>query len=92
MPALASHGHLCFRQHLERVQLRELSEADVRRLQEDRPALPTSKLRFVPKPSGLRPIVNMGDVVGAGKSHRDRKVTACAAFRQSAFEPQAWWL
>ncbi|XP_022437032.1 telomerase reverse transcriptase isoform X3 [Delphinapterus leucas] len=62
------------RQHLERVQLRELSEADVRRLQEDRPALPTSKLRFVPKPSGLRPIVNMGDVVGAGKSHRDRKV------------------
>ncbi|XP_026981240.1 telomerase reverse transcriptase isoform X3 [Sagmatias obliquidens] len=62
------------RQHLERVQLRELSEADVRRLQEDRPALPTSKLRFVPKPSGLRPIVNMGDVVGAGRSHRDRKV------------------
>ncbi|XP_057397207.1 telomerase reverse transcriptase isoform X1 [Balaenoptera acutorostrata] len=62
------------RQHLERVQLRELSEADVRRHQEARPALPTSKLRFVPKPSGLRPIVNMGDVVGAGKSHRDRKV------------------
>ncbi|XP_023979618.1 telomerase reverse transcriptase isoform X2 [Physeter macrocephalus] len=62
------------RQHLERVQLRELSEAEVRQHQEARPALPTSKLRFVPKPSGLRPIVKMGGVAGAGKPHRDRKV------------------
>ncbi|XP_058916752.1 telomerase reverse transcriptase isoform X2 [Kogia breviceps] len=62
------------RQHLERVRLRELSEADVRQRQEAGPALPTSKLRFVPKRSGLRPIVNMGDVAGAGKPHRDRKV------------------
>ncbi|XP_058420373.1 telomerase reverse transcriptase isoform X2 [Diceros bicornis minor] len=61
------------RQHFERVQLRELSEAEVRRHQEARPALLMSRLRFVPKPSGLRPIVNMDYVVGARTFHRDKK-------------------
>ncbi|XP_012519176.1 PREDICTED: telomerase reverse transcriptase isoform X2 [Propithecus coquereli] len=53
------------RQHLERVQLRELSGAELRQRREAGPALPTSRLRFIPKPSGLRPIVNMDYVMGA---------------------------
>uniref|UniRef100_A0A8C9JDS3 Telomerase reverse transcriptase n=1 Tax=Panthera tigris altaica TaxID=74533 RepID=A0A8C9JDS3_PANTA len=62
------------RQHFNSVHLRELSEAEVRRHREARPTLLTSKLRFLPKPSGLRPIVNMDYVVGARTFHRDKKV------------------
>ncbi|XP_030188978.1 telomerase reverse transcriptase isoform X9 [Lynx canadensis] len=62
------------RQHFNSVHLRELSEAEVRRHQEARPTLLTSKLRFLPKPSGLRPIVNMDYVVGARTFRRDKKV------------------
>uniref|UniRef100_G1PKR5 Telomerase reverse transcriptase n=1 Tax=Myotis lucifugus TaxID=59463 RepID=G1PKR5_MYOLU len=62
------------RQHFDRVQLRELSVAEVKRYQEARPALLTSRLRFLPKPSGLRPIVNMDYVVGARTFHGDKKV------------------
>ncbi|XP_016067684.1 PREDICTED: telomerase reverse transcriptase [Miniopterus natalensis] len=62
------------RQHFNRVQLRELSAAEVKRHQETRPALLMSRLRFLPKPSGLRPIVNMDYVVGARTFHRDKKV------------------
>ncbi|KAL1783552.1 telomerase reverse transcriptase [Sigmodon hispidus] len=47
------------RQHLERVQLRELSQEEIRQYQKAWPAMPISRLRFIPKPSGLRPIVNM---------------------------------
>lgn len=47
----------------------------MRLLQEARPALLLSKLRFVPKPGGLRPIVNMGYVLGARTVCRDKKVT-----------------
>ncbi|XP_057565963.1 telomerase reverse transcriptase isoform X5 [Hippopotamus amphibius kiboko] len=65
--------HIGVRQHLDRVRLRELSEAEVRRHQEARPPLLTSKLRFVPKPGGLRPIANMGYVVGARTSRGDKK-------------------
>uniref|UniRef100_A0A2K5RDW0 Telomerase reverse transcriptase n=1 Tax=Cebus imitator TaxID=2715852 RepID=A0A2K5RDW0_CEBIM len=61
------------RQHLQRVQLRELSDAEVRRRQEARPALPTSRLRFIPKPDGLRPIVNMDYVVGARTFRREKR-------------------
>uniref|UniRef100_A0A8C3VK75 Telomerase reverse transcriptase n=1 Tax=Catagonus wagneri TaxID=51154 RepID=A0A8C3VK75_9CETA len=61
-------------QHLDRVQLRELSEAEIRRHQEAGPAVLTSKLRFVPKPNGLRPIVNMANVAGARMGLRDKKV------------------
>ncbi|KAM5328659.1 telomerase reverse transcriptase isoform 3-T4 [Glossophaga mutica] len=62
------------RQHFDRVQLRELSAAEVKRHQEARPALLMSRLRFLPKPSGLRPIVNMDYVVGARAFRRDKKV------------------
>ncbi|XP_036775976.2 telomerase reverse transcriptase isoform X1 [Manis pentadactyla] len=62
------------KQHFDSVQLRELSEEEMRQRQEARPALLMSKLRFLPKPSGLRPIVNMDYVVGARTFHRDKKV------------------
>ncbi|XP_007949806.1 telomerase reverse transcriptase [Orycteropus afer afer] len=61
------------RQHFERVRLRELSEAEVRRRQETKPSLPTSKLRFIPKLQGLRPIVNMDYIVGARTFRREKK-------------------
>ncbi|KAM5264430.1 telomerase reverse transcriptase [Ctenodactylus gundi] len=63
------------RQQVERVQLRELSAAEVQQHREARPALPTSRLRFVPKPSGLRPIVNMDSMVATEAPHGERKVT-----------------
>ncbi|XP_039093958.1 telomerase reverse transcriptase isoform X3 [Hyaena hyaena] len=62
------------RRHFDSVHLRELSEPEVRGYQEARPPLLTSKLRFLPKPSGLRPIVNMDYVVGARTFRRDKKV------------------
>ncbi|KAF6127658.1 telomerase reverse transcriptase [Phyllostomus discolor] len=62
------------RQHFDRVQLRELSAAEVKRHQDARPALLMSRLRFLPKPSGLRPIVNMDYIVGARAFRRDKKV------------------
>nr|XP_036871408.1 telomerase reverse transcriptase isoform X2 [Manis javanica] len=61
------------KQHFNSVQLRELSEEEMRQHQEARPALLMSKLRFLPKPSGLRPIVNMDYVMGARTFHRDKK-------------------
>lgn len=55
------------------------TEAEVRQHQEARPALLTSRLRFVPKPGGLRPIVNVGCVEGAPAPPRDKKVAARVA-------------
>ncbi|XP_052015823.1 telomerase reverse transcriptase isoform X2 [Apodemus sylvaticus] len=52
------------RQHLERVQLRELSQEEVRQHQDTWLAMPICRLRFVPKPNGLRPIVNMNYSMG----------------------------
>ncbi|KAM6224389.1 telomerase reverse transcriptase [Rhynchocyon petersi] len=61
------------RQHFSKVRLRELSEAEVQRRRQAKPSLLTSKLRFVPKPQGLRPIVNMDYVVGARTFCREKK-------------------
>ncbi|XP_023590586.1 telomerase reverse transcriptase [Trichechus manatus latirostris] len=61
------------RQHFNKVRLRELSEEEVQRCQQAKPSLLTSKLRFVPKPQGLRPIVNMDYVVGARTFRREKK-------------------
>ncbi|XP_049717117.1 telomerase reverse transcriptase [Elephas maximus indicus] len=61
------------RQHFNKVRLRELSEAEVQRRQQTKPSLLTSKLRFVPKAHGLRPIVNMDYVVGARTFRREKK-------------------
>lgn len=63
--------------------------AEVKRHQEARPALLTSKLRFLPKPSGLRPIVNMDYVVGTRTFHGDKKVTTFVSFfKQIALTPK----
>ncbi|XP_037655297.1 telomerase reverse transcriptase isoform X2 [Choloepus didactylus] len=62
------------RQHLSKVQLRELSPADVRRRQEGRLPVLTAKLRFVPKPNGLRPIANMDFILGARTFRREKKI------------------
>ncbi|KAK1345260.1 hypothetical protein QTO34_013970 [Cnephaeus nilssonii] len=79
----------CFRQHFDRVQLRELSAAEVKRHREARPALLVSRLRFLPKPRGLRAIVNMDYVVGARKFHGDKKVTTFVSFfKQTALSPR----
>ncbi|XP_027626121.1 telomerase reverse transcriptase, partial [Tupaia chinensis] len=67
------------RQHLQRVWLRELSGTELRRLQEARPSLPTWRLRFIPKPRGLRPIVSMGHMLGARTSRRE-KVDVAGAY------------
>ncbi|XP_076965524.1 telomerase reverse transcriptase isoform X2 [Callospermophilus lateralis] len=73
------------RQLLERVQLRQLSEAEVRQHQGARPALPTSRLRFVPKPNGLRPIVSMDCVVGARALRREKKAQQFAVHIKTLF-------
>lgn len=70
-------GHLCFRQHLERVRLRELSEAEVRQHQEARPALLTSRLRC-PQARGLRPIVNVGCSRRASPAPPQRQEGRCS--------------
>uniref|UniRef100_A0A8C2M0A0 Telomerase reverse transcriptase n=1 Tax=Cricetulus griseus TaxID=10029 RepID=A0A8C2M0A0_CRIGR len=68
------------RQHLERVQLQELSQEEVRQHQEAWPAMPICRLRFIPKPSGLRPIVNMSYSMGArafNKGKQAQHFTQC---------------
>uniref|UniRef100_A0A8C7C5B1 Telomerase reverse transcriptase n=1 Tax=Neovison vison TaxID=452646 RepID=A0A8C7C5B1_NEOVI len=62
------------RQHRTSVRLRELSAAEVRSQREARATLLTSRLRFLPKPGGLRPIVNMDYVAGARALCRDKKI------------------
>lgn len=86
----AAHELLRFRQHFTRVHLRELSAADVRRHQEARVALLTSRLRFLPKPSGLRPIVNMDYVLGARTFRRDKKVSAVVSFLGQVHGTPSW--
>ncbi|XP_055453965.1 telomerase reverse transcriptase isoform X3 [Psammomys obesus] len=61
------------RQHLERVQLRELSHEEIRQRQEAWPAMPICRLRFIPKPSGLRPVVNMSYSMGTGAFGRKKQ-------------------
>ncbi|XP_062041349.1 LOW QUALITY PROTEIN: telomerase reverse transcriptase-like [Lepus europaeus] len=56
--------------HLEQVQLRKLSDAEVQ--QQARSALPMTRLRFIPKPSGLQPIVNPSSVVGVRMFRREK--------------------
>ncbi|XP_058148628.1 telomerase reverse transcriptase [Dasypus novemcinctus] len=73
------------RQHLEKVRLREVSEAEVRRRRAARPPLLTSKLRFIPKPSGLRPIVSTDHVLGARAFRRGRKARHVSAQLKNLF-------
>ncbi|KAG8512384.1 Telomerase reverse transcriptase [Galemys pyrenaicus] len=71
------------RQHLERAQLRELTQAEWS--QEAKWALPPARLRFVPKPSGLRPIVNMDSMLGARTLRRRRKAQHLASQVRTLF-------
>ncbi|XP_070795209.1 telomerase reverse transcriptase [Pituophis catenifer annectens] len=53
------------RSHLAKVQLHPLSKEDIEHLQHRECVPLASKLRFIPKPNGLRPVVKLHDVVGA---------------------------
>ncbi|XP_013915215.1 PREDICTED: telomerase reverse transcriptase-like [Thamnophis sirtalis] len=65
------------RSHLAKVQLHPLLKEDIEHLQHRKCVPMASKLRFIPKPNGLRPVVKLHDVVGAEtlcKNNRDKKV------------------
>ncbi|XP_077789520.1 telomerase reverse transcriptase isoform X1 [Podarcis muralis] len=65
------------RSHLAKVQLRALSKEEIEILQQKKCVPLASKLRFIPKANGLRPVVNLNDVVGAEafcRKSRDQKV------------------
>lgn len=64
------HGPECYRRHLERVQLWELSDAEVQ--QQARLALTSARLHFIPKPRGLQPIVNTDSMVRARTFCREK--------------------
>ncbi|KAJ7338380.1 hypothetical protein JRQ81_011687 [Phrynocephalus forsythii] len=51
--------------HLDKVHLRVLSEEEIKALQKKKCVPMASKLRFIPKPNGLRPVVKLKSVVGA---------------------------
>ncbi|XP_026556664.1 telomerase reverse transcriptase [Pseudonaja textilis] len=52
------------RNHLAKVQLQPLLEKDIELLQQRKYVPVASKLRFIPKPNGLRPVVKQHGVVG----------------------------
>lgn len=57
------------------MQLRELSQEEVRHHQDTWLAMPVCRLRFIPKPNGLRPIVNMSYSMGTRAFGRKKQVT-----------------
>ncbi|XP_006893229.1 PREDICTED: telomerase reverse transcriptase isoform X2 [Elephantulus edwardii] len=73
------------RQHVSKVHLREVSAAEGQLRLQARPSLLTSKLRFVPKLQGLRPIVNMDYVVGARTFCREKKAQHFASQIKNLF-------
>ncbi|XP_066479256.1 telomerase reverse transcriptase [Tiliqua scincoides] len=65
------------RRHLAKVHLRTLSKEEIEALQQKKCVPLASKLRFIPKLNGLRPVVKLNSVVGAEKfcrKSRDKKV------------------
>ncbi|XP_067413510.1 telomerase reverse transcriptase isoform X2 [Emydura macquarii macquarii] len=66
------------RNHFAKVHLRALSAEEIETVQQKKCCIPmASKLRFIPKPNGLRPIVKVSSVVGAktlSRESRDKKV------------------
>ncbi|XP_067323658.1 telomerase reverse transcriptase [Anolis sagrei] len=65
------------RNHLSKVHLHALSEEKIKILQKEKYIPLASKLRFIPKTNGLRPVVRLDSVVGAKtfcKKTRARKV------------------
>lgn len=69
--------YLYFRNHFVKVQLRPLSSEEIETIHQKRSVTMASKLRFIPKPNGLRPIVKVSGVVGPralSKESREKKV------------------
>ncbi|XP_062836888.1 telomerase reverse transcriptase isoform X3 [Anolis carolinensis] len=65
------------RNHLAKVHLHALSEEKIKNLQQEKYVPLASKLRFIPKTNGLRPVVRLDSVVGAKtfcEKIRERKV------------------
>ncbi|XP_044537720.1 telomerase reverse transcriptase [Gracilinanus agilis] len=65
------------RKHFEKVHLRLLSEEEIKQNLEARFICLASRLRFVPKPTGLRPIVNVDSIIGSrvsNKGTKDKKI------------------
>ncbi|XP_051825766.1 telomerase reverse transcriptase [Antechinus flavipes] len=65
------------RKHFDKVHLRTLSEEEIKKNLEARFICLASRLRFIPKPNGLRPIVNVDSVIGAkvsNKGTKDKKI------------------
>ncbi|XP_042317831.1 telomerase reverse transcriptase [Sceloporus undulatus] len=63
--------------HLAKVHLRILLKEEIKILQQEKCVPLASKLRFIPKPNGLRPVVRLDGVVGAEtfcRKTKDRKV------------------
>ncbi|XP_065523856.1 telomerase reverse transcriptase isoform X1 [Lathamus discolor] len=63
------------RNHFARVHLRALSSKDIEAIRQKKYV--TSRLRFIPRPNGLRPIVKVSSVVDArafSKESREKKV------------------
>ncbi|XP_071311551.1 telomerase reverse transcriptase [Agelaius tricolor] len=65
------------RNHFVKVQLRPLSSGEIETIRQKKFVPMASKLRFIPKPNGLRPIVKVSDVVeprALSKESREKKV------------------
>lgn len=72
---LTLNVYLYFRNHFARVHLRALSSKDIEAIRQKKYV--TSRLRFIPKANGLRPIVKVSSVVDArafSKESREKKV------------------
>ena len=61
---------ICSRNHLAKVHLRVLLKEEIKTLQQQKCVPLASKLRFIPKPNGLRPVVKQNGVVGAETFNR----------------------
>lgn len=69
--------YLYFRNHFVKVQLRPLSSEEIETIRQKKFVPMASKLRFIPKPKGLRPIVKVSGIVepqALSKESREKKV------------------
>ncbi|OWK62961.1 Telomerase reverse transcriptase [Lonchura striata] len=69
--------YLYFRNHFVKVQLRPLSSEEIETIRQKKFVPMASKLRFIPKRNGLRPIVKVSGVVepqALSKESREKKV------------------
>uniref|UniRef100_A0A8D0GHQ8 Telomerase reverse transcriptase n=1 Tax=Sphenodon punctatus TaxID=8508 RepID=A0A8D0GHQ8_SPHPU len=61
------------KKHLTKVSLHKLSAKEIQNVQQKKWIPLASKLRFIPKPDGLRPIVKLNGVVGEESFSRESK-------------------